>query len=216
MPETLTEFYDLVKPEIDGSADTWGERLNEDLDKIDFALRNCLQSKSHPAFATPLTANASEVPIYIPPQDPTLPPAELGGGHKAATQQYVDARVLFYLNKFFPPGSIMLWSGAFGSVPAGWTFCDGSTVGGVLTPDLRGRFVLCANNAEPVINPWANGGSPTAFPGEHTHAKAYDIFPGPAGDVGPFPVNNGGALYSGTQATLPYIAQMYIYKYAYW
>ncbi len=39
-----------------------------------------------------------------------------------------------------PLGGIIMWSG--GTVPAGWTLCDGATVNGQLTPDLRGRFVL--------------------------------------------------------------------------
>jgi hypothetical protein len=213
MATTLTEYYDLEKPELEASTDDWGRILNETIDKIDAAIRNTLQVSSHPAFNTPMTAQGTNLPLYIPPQDPTLPPAALQGGHLAATQQYVDARCLFYLNKFFPPGSIMMWSGAFGSVPAGWTFCDGS----LGSPDLRGRFVLCANNAAPVIGPWAVGGKLTAYPGEHVHQLTFNFYPGPYVEGAPvYGVKNSEALYSGDQQTLPYIAQMYIWKYAYW
>ena len=212
MPETKTEFYDLIKPQIDGSTDTWGERLNEDLDIIDGAIRNCLQAHSHPNFNTPLTANVTSIPLILPAQPD---PNTIGHVNGAATQSWVDGRILFYLNKFFVPGTIMMWSGAFGSVPAGWTFCDGTTVGGVLTPDLRGRFVLCANNAAPVINPWAKEGTLTAYPGEHVHAHSLNMYPGPEAGT-PAQIKDGGALYSGVSYSLPYIAQMYIMKYAAW
>lgn len=39
-----------------------------------------------------------------------------------------------------PLGGIIMWSGA--TVPAGWAICDGNTVNGRVTPDLRGRFIL--------------------------------------------------------------------------
>lgn len=208
MPTTLTEFYDFEKPELEASADDWGRILNETIDKIDAAIRNCLQLTSHPAFNTPLTGNDCKLPILVPVQDPN----SINHPQMVSTQTWVDARIMLYLNRFFPPGSIMMWSGAFGTVPAGWTFCDGS----LNSPDLRGRFVLCANNAAPVIGPWAGAGTLTAYPGEHHHQPSYQIYPGPSGSVGPFPVNNGVALYSDSQATLPYIAMMYIWKYALW
>lgn len=44
-----------------------------------------------------------------------------------------------------PVGSIILWSGD--AVPAGWALCNGQTVNGKTTPDLRGRFVLGAGAA---------------------------------------------------------------------
>ena len=41
-----------------------------------------------------------------------------------------------------PVGSVIMWSGATGSIPTGWQLCDGSNG----TPDLRDRFVVGAGN----------------------------------------------------------------------
>jgi hypothetical protein len=42
---------------------------------------------------------------------------------------------------YLPTGMIMLWSGTIASIPTGWALCDGT--GG--TPDLRNRFIVCAD-----------------------------------------------------------------------
>jgi microcystin-dependent protein len=44
-----------------------------------------------------------------------------------------------------PVGGIIMWSGS--TAPTGWALCDGSTVNGRKTPDLRGRFVLSSGSA---------------------------------------------------------------------
>ena len=42
-----------------------------------------------------------------------------------------------------PKGAILMWSGAVGSIPAGWTLCDGKAdVNGVVIPDLGARFIV--------------------------------------------------------------------------
>jgi len=51
-----------------------------------------------------------------------------------------------------PSGSIVLWSGSIGSIPAGWYLCNGSNG----TPDLRDRFIVGAGNTYAVD---ATGGS---------------------------------------------------------
>ena len=52
----------------------------------------------------------------------------------AATKTYVDTSI--------PIGGIIMWSGAGVTLPSNWKLCDGTTYGSVVTPDLRGRFVL--------------------------------------------------------------------------
>ncbi|MFP4121498.1 MAG: LamG-like jellyroll fold domain-containing protein [Coleofasciculus sp.] len=39
-------------------------------------------------------------------------------------------------------GMIMMWSGSVNEIPSGWALCDGRTVNGRKTPDLRGRFIV--------------------------------------------------------------------------
>jgi hypothetical protein len=61
-----------------------------------------------------------------------------------------------------PTGLISLWSGAIGSVPAGWYLCDGTNG----TPDLRNRFIVGAGSTYTVN---ATGGSTDAIVVSHTH-----------------------------------------------
>ncbi len=79
--------------------------------------------------------------------------AQFGQGFTASG---MDA--LFYTNMVLTPpaavsghgalplGSIIVWSGSAAQIPAGWALCDGSTVNGRKTPDLRGRFVVAAGS----------------------------------------------------------------------
>ena len=54
-------------------------------------------------------------------------------------------------NNILPKGTIIMWKPPTGitSPPTGWAYCDGSIIGtgtnSIITPDLRGRFVLGAN-----------------------------------------------------------------------
>jgi hypothetical protein len=54
----------------------------------------------------------------------------------AATKNYVDSSI--------PVGGIIMWSGVGATLPSNWKLCDGSTYGSLVTPDLRGRFVVGA------------------------------------------------------------------------
>jgi microcystin-dependent protein len=47
-----------------------------------------------------------------------------------------------------PVGGIIIWTGTTAAIPDNWVLCDGSTVNGLTTPDLRGRFIASYNNSD--------------------------------------------------------------------
>ena len=69
-----------------------------------------------------------------------------------------------------PTGLIAIWSGSTGSIPSGWTLCNGSNG----TPDLRNSFIIGAGSNYSV---GATGGSADAIVVNHTH-KATVTDPG--------------------------------------
>ncbi len=63
-----------------------------------------------------------------------------------------------------PKRTIVMWGGQPGEIPAGWRLCDGGNLNGVITPDLRGRFVLGYNDGAAEVNGYTTGsGGKTAI-----------------------------------------------------
>lgn len=59
-----------------------------------------------------------------------------------------------------PKGGIIAWNGNGAAVPQGWALCDGRTLNGMTTPDLRDRFIVATNkNAAGTFYTDASGGS---------------------------------------------------------
>jgi hypothetical protein len=67
-----------------------------------------------------------------------------------------------------PAGGIIMWSGAIGSIPAGWFLCNGANG----TPDLRNRFLVGAGSTYAV---GASGGSADAIVVTHTHTGSTSV-----------------------------------------
>lgn len=51
-----------------------------------------------------------------------------------------------------PKGLIAMWSGSTTAIPEGWALCDGNTVNGVQTPNLKGKFIVGYNSVDSSFN----------------------------------------------------------------
>ena len=92
-----------------------------------------------------------------------FPIAEVGwssvtSGVSTITQHHVGA--LIYIED--PRGLVEEWQGAYNAVPAGYALCDGGTVDGFTTTDMRELFIYGANGT--TVGVGATGGAKT-----HTH-----------------------------------------------
>jgi hypothetical protein len=147
MPDSYTAHYNLTKPEVNASRDTWGGKDNGNLDAIDTILYNLEQGKFDKSGGTVTGPTAFTVM-------PTF------GGNVLVTETAARGFVAEAITALLPNGTIILWSGSVASIPAGWRLCDG----GAGTPDLRDRFVIGAASS---YLPGASGGTST-----HNHNAA--------------------------------------------
>lgn len=92
--------------------------------------------------------------------------AEFSGVPKAPTRTVTTSNTAIattaFVHSVLPYGSIIMWSGSPGSVPTGWSLCDGTNS----TPDLRNRFIIGAGGS---YNHSTIGGTKDAVVVSHTH-----------------------------------------------
>jgi len=88
-------------------------------------------------------------------------------------QEKLSVTDLTVTNSFsiLPIGSIIMWGKPVAEIPDGWAVCNGQTVNGEKTPDLKGRFILASdgpiNKGPGHIN--LGPGINTNPAGNHTH-----------------------------------------------
>ena len=84
--------------------------------------------------------------VGIGMQAPQIPQATLDVNGDIRANTAVSTNTLnvagFPTNALVPAGIITMWSGDPANLPAGWALCDGKTFGTLITPDLRGRFIV--------------------------------------------------------------------------
>lgn len=99
-------------------------------------------------------------------------------------RSFVATGTSFGTGGLVPQGGIIMWSGSVASIQPGWQLCNGTNG----TPDLRDRFVICADaDTGGVRNVGSTGGSDT-----HTHSGSTNPQSGPLYRIDD---NSGGTDY---------------------
>lgn len=145
--------HDLAVIYLDGAIDTHGTTLHSD-----GSMRLCV-SRGVDAFDTTQNGmmdrpNKTKVYYGIPTENVIKLNNSVSSSSSQGGQSTTDG---------VPVGVIVMWSGYNENIPTGWALCDGQTVNGVKTPDLRGKFIYAAE-----LNRGGELGAMTDEEGWHT------------------------------------------------
>jgi hypothetical protein len=127
MPTIATYRDDAVTTTTGGASDLKGQ-IHADAENLWVSYRDYA--------ADGVTQNWLKLDRVPATPTDTVTPAITEKSTKIATTEFV--------HNILPKGSVILWYGAIADIPDGWTLCDGGTVNGVVTPDLRDVFVVGA------------------------------------------------------------------------
>lgn len=84
------------------------------------------------------TKTPTNKPTVQPTPEPTTKPTLAPSGRPTVTPDSTQV----------PLGGILLWSGTIQDIPDGFSICDGASINGVRTPDLRNKFVIGSSGAD--------------------------------------------------------------------
>lgn len=112
-----------------------------------------------------LTVAAGMTQLRAPASSPYIE-GEITFGATGGTRVSQSGQTITFDSDPFPIGGIIIWSGSTSNLPSKWALCDGGTYSGVVTPDLRARFVYGAGNGYSV---GSKGGSKDAVVVGHDH-----------------------------------------------
>jgi hypothetical protein len=143
MPDYTTPYYLLVKPEIDGSAETWGQKLNADLDIVDTNLKR-VDTRAFACLPKDGSEEATAMLKYASTQTPPVNDQDI------PNKKYVDDAIKLALLSLFPIGTVIMWSGYLNDIPLNWGLCNGELQEGRIKPNLLDRFVIAAGGAYPI------------------------------------------------------------------
>jgi len=119
-----------------------------------------------------------------------------------------------YLNNpsGFQRGMIISWYGTIATIPSGWQLCNGTNG----SPDLRNRFVICADADSGGLAKTSITGAPTQWNDNplHYHDASLSLPSGSSIQAGSdYDTNAAGTTGANTLPTLsPYFALAYIMK----
>lgn len=134
MADVTTPTYSFVQPEVGGSDDTWGNKLNVNWGAVDALLAAAFSGGTPTALGKLRTEFARMATA-----------AEAGVG--AASDLFMSPATTKAAIGVFgcPVGTILLFDANVNELPPNWKVCDGTNG----TPDLRNRFIVGAGLSYP-------------------------------------------------------------------